>query len=152
LIRVFRMKNVDSTDLAGHVFCIVNVALTAGVPNTPANIRAIVQPENNQTEMAVYTIPNGCTGYLRDFYTSTAGASKSSQYLIKLKARSNGGVFQLKHKASISDTGTSYIQHEYFEPEVFSEKTDIEMTAQMLAAGATGATISAGFDIVLVEN
>ena len=46
----------------------------------------------------------------------------------------------------------TYIQHEYIEPEVFSEKTDIEMKVTMTAGGATAASISSGFDIVLVSN
>jgi len=152
LIRVFRLKNVGSTNLLGHVFCYVNGALTNGVPNTNEDIRAIIQPENNQTEMAVYTIPDGYTGYMRSWYAATAGASKASDYIIKLKARPDGQVFQLKHRSSINETGSSYVQHKYVEPEVFSAKTDIEMTVEMTAVGGTAAAISAGFDIVLVEN
>lgn len=152
LIRVFRMKNVGATDLAGYVYCYVDTTISAGVPTTTAPVRSVIQNSNNQTLMAVYTIPNGKTGYMRDWYASTAGASKSSNYVIRLKARPTGKVFQLKHIASISDTGNSYIQHKYEEPEVFAAKTDIEMTAQMTAAGATAAAVSAGFDIVLVDN
>jgi hypothetical protein len=149
LIRVFRLKNVGSTNLVGHVFCFVNVATTGGVPNTVANIRAVVQPDNNQTEMAVYTIPAGYTGYMRDWYASTAGAKRDSTHTIKMLARPFGQVFQLKHKSNIDVTGTSYIQHKYTEPEVFTEKTDIEMqmdTDQDIAG------VAAGFDIVLVAN
>lgn len=152
LIRVFRAKNVGSTDLVGHVFVFVNVSLTGGVPDTAANIRAIIQPENNQTEMAVYTIPDGYTGYMRDWYASTDGASKNSNYPVKLYARPFGQVFQLKHSSALSDNGTSAYQHKYEEPEVFAAKTDIEMTAQVLAVGTTGAAFSGGFDIVLVAD
>ena len=60
--------------------------------------------------------------------------------------------FQLKHKSSISDVGSSYIQHIYVEPEVFMAKTDIHMTSDMTAVGATGASVSGGFDIVLVDD
>ena len=151
LKRVFRVKNVGATDLAGHVFVYVNVALTAGVPNTAANIRAIVQPENNQTEMVVYTIPTGYTGYMRSWYASTAGANKTSNYIMKVKARPLGQVFQLKHRASIDDLGTSHIQHVYVDPPKFDAGTDLEMTTQMLAS-TTAASISGGFDIVLVAD
>lgn len=153
LIRIFRMKNSNSTDFAGHVFASTSVATEAGggIP-TAANIRAVVQPGNNQTEMAVYTIPNGYTGYMRSWYSSTAGANKTSNYIIRLKARPTGGVFQLKHRAAISDTGSSYIQHRYEEPEVFAAKTDIEMTVEMTAGGGTAAAVSGGFDIVLIAD
>lgn len=152
LIRVFRAKNVGSTDLAGHVFVFENDTLSSGVPDDPELIRAVIQPENNQTEMAVYTIPNGYTGYMRDWYATTAGASKTTDYIIRVKARPFGQVFQLKHRSAITETGTSTYQHRYEEPEVFAAKTDIEMTAEMTAAGATAAAIAGGFDIVLVAD
>jgi len=144
-IRVFRVKNVGSVDYAGHVFVSVNGTLTAGTP-IPANVRAVVHGENNQTEMAVYTIPNGKTGYMRDWYASTAGAKKGSSHVVKLLARPFGQVFQLKHKASIIEDGTSYIKHDYNEPEVFGEKTDIEIR---MNTDQDGAEAAAGFDIVL---
>lgn len=155
LIRIFRAKNVGSVNLAGHVFVYPDTPIggvSAGVPTDKSKIRCVIHPENNQTEMAVYTIPNGYTGYMRSWYAVAAGASKDSNYLIKLMARPFGQVFQLKHKSSLSDTGTSYIHHEYVEPEVFSAKTDIEMTVEMLAAGASEAAIAGGFDIVLVAD
>jgi hypothetical protein len=151
LIRVFRMKNTNSTTLAGHVFCSTTVAAGTGIPTT-ANIRAIIQPGNNQTLMALFSIPVDVTGYMRDWYASTAGANRTSNYVIKLYARPFGGVFQLKHVSAIADNGSSFVQHKYEEPEVFAAKTDIQMTAQMKASGATAASISAGFDIVLVDN
>ena len=152
LIRVFRMKNVGTTDIAGTLYCYVNTAITAGVPNDATKVRAVITNGNNQTLMSVYTIPSGKSGYLRSWYATTGGASKTSQYIVDLFARPFGQVFQLKHRSSISDTGTSYINHEYVEPEMFSEKTDIEMRVQATAVGATAASISSGFDIVLVDN
>ena len=153
LIRVFRMINVGATNLAGNVFGYPNTGLTAGVPTVNASIRAIIQAENNQTEMAIYTIPHDCTGYVIGFYAATAGASKDSNYLIKLYARPFGQVFQLKHKSALDDSGTSQYHHKFEVPtKVFAAKTDIAMTVQMLKAAATAATISAGFDIILVAD
>ena len=151
LRRVYRAFNADGTDLTGHVIIYVNTALTAGVPTDKTKIRGIVDPVNQQTEMAVYTIPSGYTGYMRSWYTSASGANKTSNYVIRLKSREENKVFRTKHITAIADDGSSYIQHNYAEPEVFVEKTDIEMTAQM-TANTTGASISGGFDIVLVAN
>jgi len=149
-IRVFRMKNVGSSDFVGDVYIRQNgTTQTAGVPDTATSVRAVVRNGNNQTEMAVYTIPAGKTGYMRDWYASTAGAKRDSAHTIKVLARPFGQVFQLKHTSNIDVNGTSYLQHKYIEPEVFAEKTDIEMkmdTDQDIAGVATG------FDIVLVDN
>jgi hypothetical protein len=152
LIRVFRIKNISNTNLTGHVFVYPNTAISGGIPTDKSKIRAVIHPENNQTEMAIFTVPAGKTGYLRSWYAAEAGANKVTNYIIKLKARSLNGVFQLKHKSAISTTGTSQIQHEYVEPEIFQEKTDIEMTTQITAVGVTGGSVAAGFDIVLIDN
>lgn len=149
LIRVFRVKNVSSVDFAGHVFCFVNDTLTGGVPDTPANVRAVVHSDNNQTEMAIFTVPAGFTGYMRDWYASTAGAKKASSHTIRVLARPFGQVFQLKHTGNIDVSGTSYIKHDYSEPEVFTEKTDIEIR---MNTDQDSAGVAAGFDIVLVED
>lgn len=102
--------------------------------------------------MAVYTVPAGHMAYLRDWYASTAGAKKTSNYIMELRARAQGGAFQLKHVSSISDEGTSYVQHQYAEPEVYGEKVDVEMRAFVTSSIATEAKVAAGFDIVLIQN
>jgi len=151
LIRVFRLKNVGTVDVAGFVYCYVNGPLTGGRPNTTLNIRAVIEGNNNQTLMAVFTIPNGTIGYLRSFFASSAGAKKTTNFIIRLRARPFGQVFQLKNKTSIPSDGAG-IQYVYDDPEVFTAKTDIEMTAEITAATVTQASVSAGFDLVLVNN
>lgn len=148
LIRVFRLKNVGSADNVGRIFCFKNVATTGGVPDTLVNIRAIIQPGNNQTLMAIYTIPAGKIGYMRDWYASLNN-NVATSLNVELRARPFGQVFQVKHTRTINSTGTSSTKHDYFEPEVFSAKTDIVMQAQ--TAGNSVAA-SAGFDIVLIDD
>jgi len=152
LIRIFRSKNVGATDLVGHVFVYVNGAITGGIPDDASTIRAVVHPENNQTEMAVFTIPANRKGYLCCLFASTAGASKATSYVIRLKARPFGQVFQLKHKGAIADDGTSHFAHVFNEPEVFAAKTDIEITIEIADGAKTAAAVAGGFDIVLVED
>jgi hypothetical protein len=152
LIRIFRMKNTSSTNLAGHVFVSTTTAPAGGVP-TAANIRAIIHPENNQTEMAIYTVPDGYSAYINRIYADTAGASRTAEYLIKLRAKPFGQVFQLKHKAVMSDSGSGrIIDRDFRNPMKFSAKTDIEMTAEILTGSITGANLIAGFDLVLVAD
>ena len=152
LIRVFRLKNVGATDLVGNCYVYENTAISGGVPTDTTKVRAMIENGNNQTLMALYTIPAGYTGYMRDWYASSSGANKSASYVVDLFARPFGQVFQLKHRSAISDDGTTYIQHKYEEPEVFSEKTDIEMRVTLADSTITAASISGGFDIVLVQN
>lgn len=149
LIRVFRLKNDGLTDLSGNVFCYEDTALLAGVPIDTTKVRAVIENGNNQTLMALYTIPAGKTGYARDWYVSAAGARRDAVHNIRLWAREFGKAFQLKHDASISINGTSYFQHRYTEPEKMPEKTDMEIRAN---TDENIAGVSAGFDIVLVDN
>jgi len=151
LIRVFRMKNIGSSDFLDHVFCYVSAGTTVtnGVPQDGAKVRAVVHNGNNQTEMAIFTIPAGQTGYMRDWYASTAGARRDSSHTIRVIARPFGQVFQLKHTGNIDVNGTSYVKHTYTEPEVFSAKTDIEIR---MDTSHNIAGVAAGFDIVLVDN
>jgi hypothetical protein len=152
LRRVFRLKNTGSTDLSGDVYCYVDTTISGGVPTTTGPVRAIIQTGNNQTLMAVYTVPAAKTGYLRDWYSVLAGASKSTNYKMRLWARPFGGVFQLKHVSALNENGTSALQHKYEEPEVFDAKTDIALTVEITAGSITAADIAGGFDIVLVDD
>ena len=153
LIRVFRMKNVGSTNLAGQVYLRVNgTGQGSGIPSTPSSVRSIIDNGNNQTLMAIYTIPDGHTGYMRSFFAGSAGASKTTDYIVDLFARPFGQVFQLKHRSALVESGTSHWNHQYVEPEVFAAKTDVEIRVQTTESPITAATIAAGFDLVLVES
>lgn len=150
LVRLFRMSNVGSTNIAGRVYCFVNGATTLGVPDTLTDIRAIIDNGNNQTEMAIYTVPAGKTGYIRELYASTAGASKTTNYVMKMKIRPFNQVFQLRHRRTITDTKD--LEKKFDTPEVVPEKSDIIVTTQALETGVSGAGVIAGFDVVLIDN
>ena len=152
LVRVFRLMNVGSTNNAGVIYCFKNVATTGGVPDTLANIRAMIAIGNNQTLMSLYTIPNGKTGYLSQFYSSLSGVKKTADYQIDLFARPSGQVFQLKHRSAIQDGGTTHWSYIYDIPEKFTQKTDIAMKVSILTAAITAASVSSGFDIILVDD
>lgn len=157
LIRVFRLKNIGNTDLAGDVTVATNNAVWSGgqvTAGTASEQRAIINNGNNQTLMAVYTVPAGKTGYMRDWYAAQSNETggffgTDGSCTIKLKARPFGEVFQLKHISSIKSNGTGAYQHRYTEPEVFEEKTDIIMESN---TSVDAAAVAAGFDIVLVDN
>ena len=149
LIRIFRAKNVGSVDLLGHVLVYENTAISGGVPIDTTKVRAVIHAENNQTEMAVFTIPAGKTGYMRDWYASMAGTRKAATHEIKLYARPFGQVFQLKHNNRTTIFRQQLLQHSYVEPEVFREKTDVEMRVN---TDQDSAGVAGGFDIVLIDN
>ena len=152
LIRLYRMYNNNSSDLAGHVVAYVNTALTAGIPTDKTKIRAIIDPNAQQTLMAVYTVPAGKTAYLQRGYASTAGGNKNSNYIGRFYTREVGKVFRLQNVNAISSTATSIITLDYYVPLRIPEKTDLEFTIETTETPILGSAISAGFDLVLVDN
>jgi hypothetical protein len=56
LKRCFRAYNNNSTNLQGHVFVYKNGATSGGVPDTNADIRIVIDPSHQHTEMAIYTV------------------------------------------------------------------------------------------------
>ena len=146
------MENQGATDLAGVISCYVDSAITNGVVGDSNQVRALINNVNNQTLMALYTIPAGKTGYMSSFFAAIAGAKKTADYKIELFSRPNGKVFQTKHISTLQDGGTTHWNHIFQVPEKFVEKTDITMKVTILTAGVTAAAIGAGFDLILINN
>ena len=149
-----RMYNTNGTPFVGHIIAFVDSAIgaTPGVPADTTKIRSIIHPDEQQTEQAIYTVPTDKTAYVFAGYASTAGANKTSNYIIKFKAQEPNGVFRTKQKIAISDTGNSFVAFEYPLPQKFIGGTRLKVTAEMTASGGTAASISAGFSLVLIDN
>jgi len=138
LRRVFRMKVLDSSA--------ADQAIWAG-PTGFASQAAIITAGNNQTLMAIYTIPANKTGYMTGFYASVNPATNlnPTSNPIRLWARdnANGYARQLKHVEGL----TLGSEHHHFNPYYkFTAKTDIFLTAQPVGKAAD---VSAGFDLIL---
>jgi len=105
-------------------------------------VYAQIQPDFQQTMMAVYTIPAGYVGYL---LTGNLSSQKDKDITAKLMMREFGGV--MRTKGLVLTPGTPF-QRTWSIPLAIPEKTDIEIRAK---AGATG-PVAAGFEIVLVKD
>ena len=154
LIRVFRVKNIGVTDNAGSIYIFEQTVDVGGdgIPDDTTKIRAIIQPGNNQTLMAVFTIPFSKQGFMTSFFAGTSGAKKTATYNVELRIRPFGGVFQLKHLSALSEDGSSHWNHLYQAPERIPGRADIEMRAQINTTSVTESALSAGFDIILVDD
>jgi len=119
--------------------------VTAGVP---ANIYTTIAAGDNQTLMALWTVPAGYTAYLHELLATVATTQNNKYCTATLVARPLGQVFQVKDKFVISE-GSHH--QEYSFPLKFDEKTDIEVRAIGDSASADIA-ISAALDIVYIRN
>jgi hypothetical protein len=142
LIRVFRMK-VLANVVGDSNIRVHNAGETQDY--------AIITTGNNQTQMAIYTVPADKTAYMVNYWAHhnpTTGQTFTSNP-IKVWARDNANSYesQLKHAVGVAEDG--FFQH-HFEPYVkFTEKTDIYITSSPTGAAAD---ISAGFDLYVVDN
>jgi len=148
LIRVFRMKNVGSVEAVGTIFCFVNVSTSSGVPDTLTNIRALLSVGFEQTMMAIYTIPNGKTGYINKRGASI-NSKNDAKCLVQFRARAFGGVFQVKGSGSLNATGSSTVGVTMTVPLAVAAKTDILIRAN---SNTNDVSVSATFEIILVDE
>jgi len=117
--------------------------VTAGVP---ATIYAKITLGQNQTLMAVWTVPAGYTGYLFKGNLGT-GTPNTNQYLVtRFVQRSFGGVFRTAAKVTIQ---SGELALNFKVPVTFSEKTDIE--ARAYSSGSNN-FVSADFEIIYIKN
>lgn len=147
-MRSHRVFNAGSTALAGTVYIYADDTVTAGVPDTPGQIRAIITQGDEQTLMAVYTIPNGKTGFLMNWYASLTG-KKDMFATVKMKKREFNGVFRTQEFLELASSGSSYLQHEFDLPDSVPGKTDILITSD---SSANNAGVAAGFHILLIDD
>jgi hypothetical protein len=141
LLRVFRMKThsavVNDSPIRVH-----NAGETVDY--------AIIGIGNGQTLMAIYTVPRNFSAFMTSHYaTVNPGTNLNpTSNPIRLWARRNveGHAPQLKH---VNGLVSGHMQHQFAPYKKFDEKTDIYITAQPVGKAAD---VSAGFDLILVEN
>ena len=146
LWRVYRLQNEGNVNVAGQVYCYVG---TGGVP-TLANTRAIINDGNNQTLMAVYTVPKGKVAFL---YRGELGASRSAttgEARCAYYSRRFGKVFKVKKRINLANSGSSIYQDERSFPDVIPSFTDIKLTVEIVSSNDMG--IFGTFDLLLVDE
>ena len=130
---------------AGVLYVGTEATPSSGVP---VNKYATVAIGDNQTLMALWTVPAGYTAYLYETHITVATEANNKYGIVRLLARPEGGVFNIKDKfTTVLDTVTQ----KYNFPLKFEEKTDIEVRAIGSSSNANIA-ISAGLDILYIEN
>ena len=146
LWRVFRMFNNGSVAIAGTVYCYTSTGNTPA----PSEVRAIISGSNNQTLMAIYTIPKGKVGFLVRgelgcSRSQTAGASQCAY-----DSRRYGKVFRVKKRVDITNQGTSAYTDKRTAPDPIPSLTDIKLAVENVSANNTG--VFGTFDILLIDE
>jgi len=139
--RIFRMKNMGTTNNAGIIYVGIDSDPGGdGIPDAPTDIKGEIAVGRNQTLMAFWAVPTNHTAYVTNFYASCAHATAKVGE-VALWVRPYGGVFQTKKIISINNGQTAQIRYDF--PLKVEAKSDIRITAK----AASDLTISAGFDL-----
>ena len=154
-VRVFRAYNSGPLEFAGNLLIYDDTvtSVTLGVPSPTTSIKAEVKAIEQQTYMAIYTIPAGKTGYfLGGAISLTTGASANKSAIVDLKTRQFGGVFRSQETIAITSTGTSNFSQNLHAlgPLKIPEKTDVKARGREVDANDTG--VAAYFSILLVDD
>jgi hypothetical protein len=131
-----------------------NVGYITATAATDGTVTAQINPGNNQTLMAIYTVPAGRTAFMTNYYSSiigAAGANKTSDLslFVKPDADQATAVWQLKHIVSKNTTGTSYLIQSFKPYFTITEKSDIKLQT---TSDTNNTIVAGGFDLVLRDN
>ena len=130
--RVYRAKVSSGSTNVGTIDVFNGTALVAQIA-----------PGMGQTQMCVYTIPAGKTGYLTRL---GASSSKNESTIVSLFQRPHLKTFQLTASAMALHQNSQTLDFDV--PLAFPEKTDLDLRQ----VGAVNNVVAADFNIILVDN
>ena len=139
--RVFRAFNNDSSGISGNVNIHGNGDASASF--------AQVLPGNDQTLMALYTIPANYTGYLCEYHISAhnSGSSSLIGYTVQIKTRNYGKTFRVQEITSVTTNNVASNTHPF--PLQLAPKTDV--IVNVISANGNNGSVNADFDIALLQ-
>lgn len=142
-IRVFRMKVLSAGSLEQNAGILTCRPLGGGT--TVAQINA----GQNQTNMALYTVPAGKTGFISKIFTSATDNQTKGFSVFEMRVREFGQVFAVKYNVALVADGTTCFNREFDCPIEAGEKADIKFTGQ---SSANNTIMVAAFDITLKDD
>lgn len=136
-LRVYRAFTSGSTAAVG------NVVISNG-----GTTYAIVSAAEQQSLMALWTVPAGYTAYLFQLDVTAFTEQNNKVATVRMLTREFNGVFRTQNKF---DAFAGPFHQDIQAPQPIPEKTDIEFRAVASSSNAD-LKVSATFDIVYIEN
>jgi len=152
-VRVFRAFTSGPTAFAGNVLIYDDtvVSVTLGVPSPTTSVKAEIRAVDQQTYMALYTVPAGKTAYFMQHSSDITKPNSSAQNAVMdIRIREFGGVFRSKQLDGLTTDGSSSFDFVYTLPETIPEKSDIRMQVRSVSTNDMG--VSSTFVLILVDN
>lgn len=136
-LRVYRAFVSSGTASAGNI-TITNSSTTY----------AYISSDDQQTLMALWTVPAGYTAYLHQLDVTAFTVQSNKIATVRMLTRAHNGVFRTQNKFDLSE-GSFHQSITY--PQPIAEKTDIEFRAVADSSNAD-LRVAATFDILYIEN
>jgi hypothetical protein len=140
--RAFVVTAGSTATAQGNIY-IGTGTVTTGVP---ANIYALIGLGDNQTLMALWTVPAGYTAYLESAYINAGGTTSTQFVIARFIQRPFGGVFRTASKVTLHDSIGNFFNEI---PPSFPEKTDLEVRA--LSSAGTN-QVGSSFTLIYIAN
>ena len=155
LWKVYRAQNQDATNsFVGNVYIYTG---TGAVPSTVGDSRnrAIIDNGNNQTLMAVYTIPKDYVGFLIKgkvsiSYAETGFFTSVEAIDMFYQSKRVNELFKVKESLSLITSGSSFQDDLRPNYDIIPELTSVKI--QIHSTSNTDVAASASFTILLVEE
>jgi len=147
--RVFRGYNTGSSEFTGFIYVSDDgEGLTGGVA-PPLTVRAIIHPENQQTQMAIFTVPEDYSLFITHGWASTT-RKQAGAVVVQIFRRDFGGVFRVLHTLALNTSGTNSDHRPYQVPLRLNAKSDIIYRVTTISDNNIG--VSCGFHAVLLPD
>lgn len=131
-----------------RVFGASAIGVITSTAQTDGTVTCQIIDGNNQTLMAIYTVPANKIGYLIKWWGTLSRAITTISQL-KLRIGELAGVGYVTQTRSISSAGSSGFEYEFDTPIVIPGGADIWIEAN---ASANNSGVSGGFEILLIDN
>lgn len=153
--RIHRAFNANSTETAGDIYIARSDTLTLGVPDTATKVHAMIHQAEQQTLMAIYTVPANKTLLTHHWHVTLEGTG--SAFLnsprgvrIAIQYRVVNGVFRTHEKIGLVTSGSTNYHHDFKFPQPHNGKTDVRIRVQ--STTAINAAVAGIFDGLLIDS
>jgi len=148
-LRVFRAFVVESGSVGTNVGTVLITTGAGGSGTVLADIGTIGTGSTfglGQTQLALYTVPAHCIGYLTTWNVGVGSYNDATTVSLYTRVFDTG--YQSFRTRDIMDVPGGYHTRNFDIPLQIPEKTDIEVRA----IASAGSTISSSFDLILVRK